>query len=95
MRDTELANWVRNQRLEYANQQRNKKTRMTQERLNLLNSLGFTWSNPMPSRAQKVARVEERVEAATAEAEKAATSKHRSDDDEDDSPAAPDMEHTV
>jgi len=71
-RDTELANWVRNQRLEYTNKLRNKKSRMTQERLDLLNELGFTWSNPLPSRAQKAARVEERVRAATAVAEQAA-----------------------
>ena len=42
--DPELANWVRNQRLEYANQQRGKRTRMTQDRIDLLNSMGFMWS---------------------------------------------------
>jgi len=37
-KDKELANWVRNQRLEYANMQRGKKSRMDQERLDKLNA---------------------------------------------------------
>jgi hypothetical protein len=48
--DPELANWVRNQRLEYANLQRNKKTRMTADRVEKLNALGFKWSTAVPSR---------------------------------------------
>lgn len=44
--DRELANWVRNQRLEYTNLQRGKKSRMTAERLDRLNAMGFTWSQP-------------------------------------------------
>jgi len=44
--DRELANWVRNQRLEYTNLQRGKKSRMTPERLDLLTAMGFTWSQP-------------------------------------------------
>jgi hypothetical protein len=51
-KDPELANWVRNQRLEYANMQRNKKARMTQDRLYLLKGIGFRWSTPMPSRSR-------------------------------------------
>ncbi|GKY96352.1 hypothetical protein MPSEU_000594900 [Mayamaea pseudoterrestris] len=44
--DPELANWVRNQRLEYSvRQKKGRKSRMTQERLDKLNNLGFTWSN--------------------------------------------------
>jgi hypothetical protein len=51
-KDVELSNWVRNQRLEYCNSQNGKKSRMTQDRLELLNSLGFRWSLPMPSRSK-------------------------------------------
>ena len=54
-KDIELANWVRNQRLEYTNMQRKKKTRMTEERLQLLNSIGFTWSTPAASKKLNVA----------------------------------------
>lgn len=43
-KDTELANWVRNQRLEQANYKKNKKSRMTQERYEKLGGLGFRWS---------------------------------------------------
>ena len=35
----------RNQRLEFANMQRGKKTRMTRERYNQLNGIGFVWNN--------------------------------------------------
>lgn len=42
--DSELANWVRNQRLEYTNKLRGKKNRMTDERIAKLQQLGFTWS---------------------------------------------------
>jgi hypothetical protein len=50
--DPELANWVRNQRLEYANQLRGKRSRMTQDRVDLLNSMGFKWSTSMPTKAK-------------------------------------------
>jgi hypothetical protein len=43
-KDTELANWVRNQRLEQANMKKGKKSRMTQERFQQLDDLGFKWS---------------------------------------------------
>jgi hypothetical protein len=43
-KDTELANWVRNQRLEYVNMQKGKKSRIDQERVNKLNALNFRWS---------------------------------------------------
>lgn len=42
--DCELANWVRNQRLEYQNLERNKRSRMTNERKESLNSIGFQWN---------------------------------------------------
>lgn len=42
--DPELANWVRNQRLEQVNRSKGKKTRMTQERYDKLSSMGFQWS---------------------------------------------------
>jgi hypothetical protein len=42
--DKELANWVRNQRLEYHNLETNKKCRMTTERKDSLNSIGFQWN---------------------------------------------------
>jgi hypothetical protein len=48
-----LANWVRNQRLEQANFEKKKKSRMTPERHNSLNELGFKWSAPTPSRSRK------------------------------------------
>jgi hypothetical protein len=64
--DMELANWVRNQRLEYANQLklssgvvsisssgRQRGSRMTPERFELLNSLNFTWSTAMPHKWKK------------------------------------------
>jgi hypothetical protein len=50
IKDPELANWVRNQRLEYANLQRNKKTRMTADRVDRLNEMGFKWSTAVPFR---------------------------------------------
>lgn len=50
-KDPELANWVRNQRLEYANLQRGKKTRMTADRVERLNTAGFKWSTAMPFRS--------------------------------------------
>jgi hypothetical protein len=50
LKDPELANWVRNQRLEYANLQRNKKTRMTADRVERLDEMGFKWSTATPVR---------------------------------------------
>ena len=43
----ELANWVRNQRLEHRNWQQAKRSRMTQERFALLDELGFVWSQSL------------------------------------------------
>jgi hypothetical protein len=48
--DVELANWVRNQRLEFANQQKGKRSRMTAQRVELLNKVGFTWSSSLSPR---------------------------------------------
>jgi hypothetical protein len=53
-KDPELANWVRNQRLEYANLQRKKKTRMTVDRVDRLNEMGFKWSTAVPLRRSLV-----------------------------------------
>ena len=55
--DLELANWVRNQRLEYANQLKGKNSRMTRERLELLNAVGFTWSTAMPLKSKQAKRL--------------------------------------
>lgn len=53
-KDWELANWVRNQRLEQANlSKEGKKSRMTPERFKLLDDLGFKWSSPTPARARR------------------------------------------
>lgn len=53
-KDYELANWVRNQRLEQANlSKEGKKSRMTPERFKLLDELGFKWSSPTPARARR------------------------------------------
>lgn len=48
-KDVELANWVRNQRLEHRNWQQQKRSRMTQERFELLDKLGFVWSQQSSS----------------------------------------------
>ena len=40
----ELANWVRNQRLEHSNLKKGKKSRMTDERKESLDNVGFKWS---------------------------------------------------
>uniref|UniRef100_A0A7S3KX38 Helicase-associated domain-containing protein n=1 Tax=Amphora coffeiformis TaxID=265554 RepID=A0A7S3KX38_9STRA len=42
--DAELANWVRNQRLEHRNWEQEKRSGMTPERFGLLDKLGFVWS---------------------------------------------------
>jgi hypothetical protein len=52
-KDPELANWVRNQRLEHANMTKNKMSRMTQDRYKLLDDLGFKWSTAMPHKPRK------------------------------------------
>ena len=52
-KDAELANWVRNQRLEEANKRKGKKTRMTDERFEALDELGIIWSSFHPSRSKK------------------------------------------
>lgn len=57
-KDKELANWVRNQRLEEANMKKGKKSRMTPERLKALSDLGFKWSAPTASRKSKDGAVE-------------------------------------
>ncbi|KAG7369107.1 helicase domain protein [Nitzschia inconspicua] len=51
-KDPELANWVRNQRLEEANLRKGKKSRMTPERYTKLTELGFVWSVPVPARSK-------------------------------------------
>jgi hypothetical protein len=55
-KDPELANWVRNQRLEQANFEKKKKSRMTPDRFKSLSELGFKWSAPTPSRSRKNAK---------------------------------------
>jgi hypothetical protein len=55
-KDHELANWVRNQRLEEANRRKGKKSRMTIDRFNALNELGFKWSTFTPSRSKNKTR---------------------------------------
>ena len=49
-KDPELANWVRNQRLEHANMIKGKRSRMTDERFQMLDAMGFKWSTTMPSK---------------------------------------------
>lgn len=49
--DKELANWVRNQRLENANLKRSVNSRMTGKRQEQLDSVGFIWSKPSSRRA--------------------------------------------
>ena len=62
-KDWELANWVRNQRLEQANlSKEGKKSRMTPERFKLLDDLGFKWSSPTPARARRNRQVATKVE---------------------------------
>ena len=53
LEDRELANWVRNQRLEYRNWQQKKKTRMTAERFAKLDRLGFVWSHRTSSESKQ------------------------------------------
>jgi hypothetical protein len=49
-KDPELANWVRNQRLEYVNLQKGKKSRINEERVEKLNALNFKWSAVAPTK---------------------------------------------
>lgn len=51
--DLELANWVRNQRLEYRKWEQHKKSRMTQYRIEALNKMGFVWSQSSTSASMK------------------------------------------
>ena len=44
MCDGKLGTWVANQRTQYRFLQENKKSNMTQERMELLKVIGFTWS---------------------------------------------------
>jgi len=69
-KDTELANWVRNQRLEQANLKKGKKSRMTTERYDKLTSLGFRWSTSIAKKGtvRKPAVMTEQQEAAAAAA---------------------------
>jgi len=50
LEDTELANWVRNQRLEHRNWGQGKRSGMTSERFDLLDELGFVWSTLSPKK---------------------------------------------
>ena len=61
-KDPELANWVRNQRLEQANYEKKKKSRMTPDRFKLLDEMGFKWSSPTPSRSRKNTKIGEEDE---------------------------------
>lgn len=54
-KDPELANWVRNQRLEHANLAKGKKSRMTTDRYQLLNDLEFKWSSTMIAKPKTAA----------------------------------------
>ena len=60
--DTELANWVRNQRLEYANLQRGRKSRMSEDRIAKLNSIGFKWSTSHRSPMIEIAQPESQLQ---------------------------------
>jgi len=42
-KDPELANWVRNQRLEYVNIQKGSRKRLSAQRIEKLESIGFEW----------------------------------------------------
>lgn len=73
-KDWELANWVRNQRLEQANlSKEGKKSRMTPERFKLLDDLGFKWSSPTPARARRNKQLAKKDES-NSEEQKAASS---------------------
>ena len=59
--DKELANWVRNQRLEHRNWEQQKRSRMTPERFNMLDKLGFIWSQSTAAAAAAAAVAPGRV----------------------------------
>jgi hypothetical protein len=65
-KDTELANWVRNQRLEQANMKKGKKSRMTPERYEMLDKVGFKWSTTIAKKgtSKKSAKTGEAAKAA-------------------------------
>lgn len=65
-RDPELANWVRNQRLEHANMAKGKKSRMTPERFKLLDDLGFRWSGVVSKQRNSTAPKMNTASASTA-----------------------------
>jgi len=83
-KDWELANWVRNQRLEQANLSKlGKKSRMTPERFKLLDDLGFKWSIATPARAnrnseKKKDKIEEQKKASKIKLEEVSVDKSES-----------------
>jgi hypothetical protein len=94
-KDWELANWVRNQRLEQANlSKEGKKSRMTPERFKLLDDLGFKWSSPTPARARRNRQVAKKADGSTGEESKGTTSNEATAADKSESaaPAAVDGE---
>ena len=73
-KDWELANWVRNQRLEQANlSKEGKKSRMTPERFKLLDDLGFKWSSPTPARARRNRQGPKKADGSNSEEQKVAS----------------------
>jgi len=54
LEDIELANWVRNQRLEHRNWGKGKRSGMTSERFDLLDKLGFVWSTTNPKKDTQI-----------------------------------------
>jgi hypothetical protein len=78
VKDPELANWVRNQRLEYANMERGKKTRMTTDRVNRLSKLDFKWSSSNQLRRNDNGETEESKDKTLAAAATDADTSHRS-----------------
>jgi len=85
-KDTELANWVRNQRLEQANFKKNKKSRMTQGRYEKLTTLGFRWSTSIAKKgsARKPASSSAELSAATSVGAVAASEKEDPTDEKED-----------
>jgi hypothetical protein len=58
-KDPELANWVRNQRLEHANMIKGKKSRMTEDRFKKLDEAGFKWSTTTPTKGSTPKEIKE------------------------------------
>jgi hypothetical protein len=58
-KDPELANWVRNQRLEHANMIKGKKSRMTEDRFKKLDEAGFKWSTTTPTKGSTPKAIKE------------------------------------